>query len=312
MHLWSDLGEVSADWLLDESMNLQNDNNLGLWTDADFLFGRTVSETVPEFGVLQGPARPSSPHHRESGLTSLDAIAPVEQSAINLEQFIAHTPQSQSGHEAFQRSPWLWTPKRSESGSLQEPPRLTDAEAEALSSSPFAVELERYPPCVSKRCGTGARDALLLLVQLHNDSAVNVASFPSLMSLDLLLQRFLYEQMTGACSFVHVPSLDPDVCRAELLAAMIASTASSSANPVISNMGLALQEKVRMALGKALYQDDRLVRKVETLQTAILWIEIGLWSGNRRKMEVAESAANNVPTVSRKLSCRCAQLVRHH
>ena len=299
---WDGLGEESSDWLFHDTLILQNDDDLGLWSDVNFCSAQSVQHTFPDLDAMLDPAPSSSQHDVER---DLDAYVRVEHSPTNLEPLASNKPWSLSGHKAFQRSPWLWAPRRTESGSFEESPRLTDAEALILSSSPVAVEVARFPQCAFKNCGTSVRDALLLLVQRHTDSAVNVASFPSLMSLDLLLQRFLYQQMTSNCPFIHVPSFDPETCRTELLAAMIASIAASSANRVISQMGLALQEKTRIALAKAFYHDDRLVRTVEATQTAILWIETGLWSGTRRKMEVAESAANNVPTVSQ-ISCSCA------
>ena len=84
------------------------------------------------------------------------------------------------------------------------------------------------------------------------------------------VRQCLSQQMTSNCSFIHVPSFDPETCRTELLAAMIASIASTSANKVISQMGLALQEKARIALANAFFHDDRLTRTVQAMQTAIL------------------------------------------
>ena len=295
------LGEESSDWFFNDTLTLQNDD-LGLWSDVNFLSAPSVQQTFPGLEAILDQAQSSSQHDVEGDLENANVSRHVEHTTSNVEPLAFNTPRSLSGHEAFQRSPWLWAPHRNESGIFEGSPRLTDSEAQILSSSPVAVDVERFPQCASKCCGTSVRDALLLMVQLHTDSAVSVASFPSLMSLDLLLQRFLFQQMTSNCPFIHVPSFDPEICRTELLAAMIASTAASSTNRVISQMGLALQEKTRMALAKAFYHDDRLVRTVEAMQTAILWIDTGLWSGNRRKMEVAESAANNVSTVSQ-ISC---------
>ena len=308
MQHWSSLDKESSEWLFNDTLTIQNDglnDGLALWSDLEFLSAQPVSQTFPDLEAVLGLDQSSSQNDVEEDLENDNADVRVEHSAANLESFVTNKPRSLSGHEAFQRSPWLWAPRHTESGALEESPRLTDSEAQNLNLSPVAVEVERFSQCISKRCGTRVRDALLLLVQHHSDSTINVASFPSLKSIDLLLQRFIYQQMTSYCPFIHIPSFDPETCRTELLTAMIASIASSSTNRVIAQMGLALQEKARQALVKAFYYDDRLVRTVGAMQTAILWIETGLWSGTARKMEIAESAANNVPTVSQ-VSCSCA------
>lgn len=142
------------------------------------------------------------------------------------------------------------------------------------------------------------RDALLLLVQQNSEPAATVRSFPSSKALSFLLKAFIIHENLGPCPVVHFPSLVVKKCRTELLSAFIVSGSVNSGSSQVRTFGTALQERTRLATWKAMDNNNSIVRKVETIQAQLLWIESGLWSGYRRKMEVAESAANNVPTVS--------------
>lgn len=208
------------------------------------------------------------------------------------------TTRAWSGHQAFKRSPWLWDPDPRDSAFVEEAPQFSEAEEQLLlprvildkdsaASRPF------LPPC-----GNSARDAILLLVQNNSGPNLTVKSFPSAKTLNRLLIAFIARETSDVCPFIHVPSMIPDKCRIELLSAMIAAGATTTGIRQIWKLGLALQERTRLAIFRALDHDNSVVRTLEIVQASLLWIEAGLWSGFRRKMEVAESAANNVPTVS--------------
>ena len=207
------------------------------------------------------------------------------------------SPAAGSGFEAFQRTPLHYNPASSESLFLDEALNVADVEAQILESASTTDALQRLPIGIRNRCGAQLRDAVLLLAQTDSTFPIGVLSFPSAESLDVLLQHFLHQQMLTSCSFIHVPSFDPRSCRTELLSVMIASAASRFDNPQIAKMGLALQERIRVAVHKAFNRDGALARALDMAQASILWIETGLWSGVGRMMEVAESAAYNVPTV---------------
>lgn len=211
-------------------------------------------------------------------------------------------PRGLSGLEVFKKSVWLWDPDPSDSASNEEAPQLSEAEERRiLSPAPAVTTTTASRTGIylldQAICRTDDRDAVLLLVQQNSEQAVVIRSFPSSKILDFLLKNFLAHEGLGVSSFIHIPSLNESKCCVELLSAMIVGGSVKSANAHAWKFGMTLQERTRLALYKALDQNNRVARNLHIIQAQLLWIETGLWSGNRRKMEVAESAANNVPTV---------------
>lgn len=202
------------------------------------------------------------------------------------------------GHEAFKRSPWLWQADSHDSASAEEAPQLSKAQEQLLLPrfllDRSSVASMPIPPTM----GDSARDAILLLVQRNSGPTTTVQSFPSVQTLNFLLMNFLFREKDEGCPFIHIPSLVPDKCRPELLTAMIAAGAITVGIDQIWRLGLAFQERARMALIRALDTDNSVARTLDIVRASLLWIETGLWCGSSRKMEVADSAANNVPTVS--------------
>ena len=202
-----------------------------------------------------------------------------------------------SAHKIFKKSPWLRDPDPEDSAWTEEAPQLSEAQENRILPRDIAGRSPGGPRLLDLSCTSDKRDALLLLVQQHTGPGVNVCSFPSTNILSLLLRNFVGRQTSSCCPFIHLPTLAAETCRIELLSAMIVSGSTTSAFPEIWKFGLALQERTRLALFKALCMDNTIARHLDILQATILWQEAGSWSGSRRKMEVAESAAGNAPTV---------------
>jgi hypothetical protein len=45
-------------------------------------------------------------------------------------------------------------------------------------------------------------------------------------------------------------------------------------------------------------RDNSLTRDLQMLQSNLMWLDVGLWSGNKRKMEISESHLLPLVTVS--------------
>ena len=202
-----------------------------------------------------------------------------------------------SGHEIFKKSPWVCDPDPEDSAWTEEAPQLSEAEERRILPRNSASRNTGGLRLSELSCSSSKRDALLLLAQQHSGSGVNVRSFPSTNILSFLLRNFVVREESSRCPFIHLPTLSPENCRIELLSAMIVSGSTTSAFPEVWKFGLALQERTRLALFRALCLDNTIARHLDILQATILWQEAGSWSGSRRKMEVAESAAGNAPTV---------------
>ena len=218
------------------------------------------------------------------------------------------TPRSRSRgllvREFFKRSVWLWEPDARESASMEESPHLSETEERLLLSSgqhqTTSEDMVKGTSVLAGfACGSEARDSLLLLVQRNVESTTGVRSFPSPRVLSVLSGAFAVQESVSRCPFLHLASTKADKCRVELLGALIASGTANFANHQIWKLGLALQEPNRLALNRALDHSNTIARDLDLLQAQILWIEAGLWSGVRPKMETAESVANSIPFVWR-------------
>ncbi len=221
-------------------------------------------------------------------------------------------PRGPSVREFFSQSLWLWEPDVRDSASTEGTPHLSEADERViLSSGPIdnAPGAKAPEPSLSVgfTCRSATRDALLLMVQCHSDSTAAVRCFPSAQVLSFLLKAFAFQETVCRCPVLHLPSFKSDRCRIELLSALIVAGSTNLSNLQIWQLGLALQDRTRIAIYKALDHKVTNWRDIDLLQAQILWVEAGLWSGVRWKMEVAESAANSIPIVrtSLTLTNRC-------
>ncbi|KEF58696.1 uncharacterized protein A1O9_06622 [Exophiala aquamarina CBS 119918] len=204
--------------------------------------------------------------------------------------------------EFYKRCLWLWDPDPHDSATMDESSHLSEAEEPLLLSSTATEKVSVDKVAGSSimadfACGSDARDALLLLVQRNSDITVAVCSFPSPKVLSLLLRAFAVQETVSPVPFLHLSSFRVNKCRTELLSALIVAGSANFANRQIWKLGLAIQERTRLDIYQTVDHNNSIARDLEFLQAQILWVEAGLWSGVRRTMEVAQSAANNVPFV---------------
>lgn len=135
------------------------------------------------------------------------------------------------------------------------------------------------------------RDAMLGLITALRFRPLDPATsstLPSVELLDSLLQFQLASNPTSS-QLVHIATYEPSAARPELTMCLIAAGAVSTPDKHLRKLGFALQEATRGAIAVALESDNTLVRHVDVLQAAVLSVNIGLWSGNSRKMEIAEA-----------------------
>ncbi|CAO2653589.1 Nn.00g030000.m01.CDS01 [Neocucurbitaria sp. VM-36] len=186
--------------------------------------------------------------------------------------------------EAFQRSLWRWQPGISDKG-----------HGEQMNLS-LPYDISASIPYTFKPLGEAlaqpARDKILAMLfnTCEQDAFSRIVSqFPSVEILDHLLQEFLSTHDSTTDSYIHIPTFQPQYMRPELVAMAISYGAVCNTVPVVRKLGFALQEVVRLALPKAFEKDNSMTRDLQLLQTNILELNVGLWSGNKRKIEIAES-----------------------
>ncbi|KAK7984824.1 hypothetical protein PG988_002446 [Apiospora saccharicola] len=220
------------------------------------------------------------------------------------------------GHAAFKRSPWLWEPK-SRDNALRDSESVTVNE-ESIAGSPA---YEKILASSSKRwkLGLADRDRLFAIVLAQQRGAFapdgisyantrrhldkrpgKVPSFPSLELLNYLLQTHFVHDEYETDNWIHAASLNPSTAMPELLAMLVASGAGFIAVPSIWQFGLALQEVVRTSLSILFESRNAYTRDLQCLQAFMQILDIGLWSGFKRKMEIAESFLQPVMTMLRR------------
>lgn len=124
--------------------------------------------------------------------------------------------------------------------------------------------------------------------------------FPSLELMDSLVQFYLTSKSTLFNGLLHLPSLQTSAFRPELLAAMIAAGASQTPDSSLQKVGFAIQEALRTSIPQLIEENNTLIADLQCLQSAGICLDIGLWSGKSRKMELAESFLYPYVTMARR------------
>lgn len=114
-------------------------------------------------------------------------------------------------------------------------------------------------------------------------------AFPSAELLNDLLVRFASDHRNQPDASVHLPTLKTSEAWPVFLASIIAMGALRTGDRALHRFGFALQEAVRTTLPRKFEEANATTRMIWSAQTMIFEIEVGLWSGMKRKMEIAES-----------------------
>ncbi len=203
------------------------------------------------------------------------------------------------GTQAFKKSLWQWTPAQQDHGYAEQ---LNLSLPYQNIDSP-EIRLAADVHLVDQRLEQSSRDKILAMILSTCEPAIFgrvVSSFPSAELLDNLMHQFFSYQLSQTNSWIHLPTCRPNEQMPELIAAIVAAGAVLSTVPVVRKLGFAIQESVRLGIPKIFENDNRTTRDLQTLQAYALQLNIGLWSGDRRKMEMAESHALPVITMLRR------------
>jgi len=84
----------------------------------------------------------------------------------------------------------------------------------------------------------------------------------------------------------------------ELLLALVNKGTTYHDSRIVQSLGFALHEVARVSLPHRFEAANRLTRALWAMQAFILDVEMGLWSGLKRKMEISESHRHIPFTVS--------------
>ncbi|EME78796.1 uncharacterized protein MYCFIDRAFT_43577, partial [Pseudocercospora fijiensis CIRAD86] len=127
-----------------------------------------------------------------------------------------------------------------------------------------------------------------------------VALFPSPRVLDVFLNDYLLTMEHSIDGWIHIPSCRPSETIPEFLTLMIAAGAILGRSSHAQKFGYALQDKARVANWELFERDNSNTRSLPALQAYATSLLIGTWSGNKRTMELAESAIPPLVTMLRR------------
>lgn len=266
-------------------------NNLGMGVeqpfpgidldDLDLRFLDTYNTTIPF--ELGGPPLPE-PSHMAPSMGMPNAPNPAN-----------------SASEAFRNHHWRFRPNPKDRGGAEEHNLSLPSDARDHPSPESQISFARRVTPV--RLAAAARDNILTIViksirpeNLHKA----VASFPSVELLDTLIQFYLTSPHARADSFIHAASFNPNEKKAELLLAMAAAGAVLTSDATLTKLGYAMQECLRIAIPNHWESDNTLVRNLELTQAFLINLEIALWSGHSRKVEITESFLQSPLTMVRR------------
>ncbi|KAL5115932.1 hypothetical protein ACEQ8H_006154 [Pleosporales sp. CAS-2024a] len=214
-----------------------------------------------------------------------------------------HIPESESvpvRTEAFKQSIWRYLPQRHKDFGGAEQANLAYADSDKANSRRSQIVQCR---AITERLHRVSRDRLMALVlgTCSPDNVKRIASaFPSIELLDTLIQFFLTSPSLDAQSWFHLPTFSPSKISPEVLAVIVAAGAVSTPDVPLRKLGFALHEASRIGQAKAFEADNTAIRDLPHLQNLLLELQVGMWSGISRKMEIAESFLQPLMTMIRR------------
>ncbi|RYP00598.1 hypothetical protein DL764_006472 [Monosporascus ibericus] len=204
------------------------------------------------------------------------------------------------GAEAFKRSTLgIWLPAHQDRADT-ELENLSALSAEA-GSPDTRINLERR--CLRETLNISARDEFLaMILRTCKPERVSfvVKTFPPPELLDDLIDCFFSNHRQQTDCYIHIPTFSPNQQQPELLGGVVAFGATMTYVRSLHKLGFAMQEAVRMMVRGRCEEENSRTRELWLLQAFLCELQIGMWSGIKRKMEIAESHTQTVHTMLRR------------
>ncbi|KAK1988717.1 hypothetical protein LZ30DRAFT_744861 [Colletotrichum cereale] len=187
-------------------------------------------------------------------------------------------------------SPWQWAPNQLDSAYVEHP--NFSVPPDDTTSAAFHRSRQRHARVIKDKLDQSGRDRILAIVlsTCKNDNIMSrvASSFPSLEVMDSLVHIFLAAHFCQTSQWIHHGSFSMDSQWPEWLAVAVSAGAVLTPVQTLRKFGFALQEAVRVTIPSRFEDANTTIKNLGLVQTLILGQDIGLWSGNRRKMEIAE------------------------
>ncbi|KAK7539657.1 uncharacterized protein J3D65DRAFT_666359 [Phyllosticta citribraziliensis] len=204
---------------------------------------------------------------------------------------------SNSRFEIFKRTPWFWNPSSNQSTFSEHVQMPLDENGVNVASSPhwpYSIEL-----CIQDKLDQEARDRIFQLVTRTVGTKVSIPSFPSAHFLDILVKNGIAKKIETD-AWIHPHTFCASKTRTELLIALVAAGCVCFGIMSVGKTGGMLQEITRVALNNLAESDNSVLRDLQYLQAYMIWLDVGIFCGYKRKMEIAESDLQPLCTALRK------------
>ncbi|KAK8232707.1 hypothetical protein HDK77DRAFT_494303 [Phyllosticta capitalensis] len=204
---------------------------------------------------------------------------------------------NKSRFEVFKRTPWFWNPSSNQSTFSDHVQIPLDEHGVNVASSPhWPYSVELY---IQDKLDQQARDRIFQLVTRTVGSKVSIPSFPSAHFLDILVKNGIAKKIETD-AWIHPHTFCARTTRTELLVALAAAGCVCFGIMSVGKTGGVLQEITRVALNNLVESDNSVLRDLQYLQAYMIWIDIGIFCGRKRPMEIAESDLQPLCTALRK------------
>ncbi|KAK8172977.1 hypothetical protein BKA80DRAFT_186417, partial [Phyllosticta citrichinensis] len=204
---------------------------------------------------------------------------------------------SKSRFEIFKRTPWFWNPSSNQSTFSEHIQMPLDENGVNVASSPhWPYSVELY---IQDKLDQEARDRIFQLVTRTVRTKVSIPSFPSAHFLDILVKIGIAKKIETD-AWIHPHTFCASKTRTELLVALVAAGCVCFGIMSVGKTGGMLQEITRVALNNLAESDNSVLRDLQYLQAHMIWLDVGIFCGYKRKMEIAESALQPLCTALRK------------
>ncbi|KFY88805.1 hypothetical protein V498_06665 [Pseudogymnoascus sp. VKM F-4517 (FW-2822)] len=203
------------------------------------------------------------------------------------------------GIEAFRKSLWCWTPVRTDTGSIEQE-NFTLHPSDMSSPSSYFAESMRVNIDSLNAAGRDKIISMVLSTSSRSSFTKVMSSFPSVELLHNLIHCFLAFHIMQSDTWIHAPTLKIEGQNAELLGSIVSAGAALSTSLTIRKLGFAIHEAVRKSIPIVCDGNNSMTRDLGLLQAMVLNLDVGLWSGNKRKMELAESHSLTLITMCRR------------
>ncbi|KAG6048031.1 hypothetical protein E4U17_007307 [Claviceps sp. LM77 group G4] len=187
-------------------------------------------------------------------------------------------------------SPWRWDPKSDDNGYKEQ--SYCAVPSNETSSAQFQTSRDRLERVTVEKLEQPSRDRVMsiLLSQCRDPLTANrvASSFPTVDVLDTLIHMFLAAHACQVDSWIHFPTLKLNEQQPDWIAMAAAHGGAMIPISALRKFGMAVMEAVRVAIPARFEENNTAIQNGSLVQALILVQDLGLWSGNRRRMEIAE------------------------